>query len=91
MNVFQQEWEPTESDIKAAELARIYHDECEAYDRKVCTGTGRDVAMPTSPLELWRVNRNARNVYQRIVEIAAEFGIGEREMHKAIIKHGDTA
>ena len=90
MNIWEQEWKPTERDNRLHELATRYHTECETYDRTVCTGPmGRDGIMPATPHEMGLINRNAHAVRKRLTEEAAREGIRSEELARAISKwHG---
>jgi hypothetical protein len=85
---YEQEWEQTEQERKADELAERYHRETEAYDRTVCTGPIRDGSvMPIGSHELALVNRNAINVRKQIMTEAAAAGISAEDMRRAIGRH----
>lgn len=68
--MFECKFEVSEEDIKLAELAKFYHDTCEAYDESVCSGRSKydGCAMPTNRHELELINRNASNVLKSIYE-----------------------
>lgn len=84
MNEYEQEWCPTESEIKAMELAKRYRDQTEAYDRTVCTGPiGRDGILPRTPRETALINRNAVKVRREIMAEAAAHGISAEQMRQA--------
>ena len=79
------EWELTEQECKAIELAKRYFLETEAYDRTVCTGPIRDGSiMPANPHEAAQINRNAIRVRERIMSEAAAHGINRQDMARAI-------
>jgi hypothetical protein len=64
--LYEQEWRPSPRDL-LREIGQRYHEECEAYDRTVCTGPiTRDGIMPRTHEELGRVNPNARAVMTRL-------------------------
>jgi hypothetical protein len=87
MDEWQQEWQPTERDQRLHELATQYHTECEAYDRKVCTGpVTKDGIMPATNDERARINRNALAVQKRILSEAEREGFTWRELADAIGK-----
>jgi hypothetical protein len=82
------EWQPTEQDRKAAELAERYHRDTEAYDRLVCTGPIRDGAiMPIDHRELALVNTYASKVREEIMQEAKHYGISRQDMQRAISRH----
>lgn len=81
------EFRPTERERTLYELARRYHDECEAYDRTVCTGPVIDGAiLPATPHERALVIRNAANVRRSLIASADLFGITAAELHRAIAR-----
>lgn len=87
--LWQKDWEPTEQDRKAGELAKRYHDEAEAYDRTVCTGPIRDGSIqPANASELAKINHYAHQLKRRIMAEAAAEGISEGDMRRAITHYG---
>jgi len=85
---FECEWTPTEKDNKLHELAKRYHDETEAYDRTVCTGPiVRGSIQPFRPWEMAAINRNARQVFDRIAQEAAAHDISRAELWRAVGRH----
>ena len=85
---FECEWTPTEKDNKLHELAKRYHDETEAYDRTVCTGPiVRDSIQAANSRELAQINRNARQVFDRIAREAASHDISKAELWHAVGRH----
>jgi len=85
----EQEWQQTDQERKAAELAERYHREAEAYDRTVCTGpVVRGSIMPIGPHEMARVNRHAIKLRKQIMAEAAAAGISAEDMRRAIGRHG---
>jgi hypothetical protein len=82
------EWTPTEKDGKLYELAKRYHDETEAYDRTVCSGpVVHGSIQPIGPWELGAINRNARQVFDRIAQEAARHEISRAELWHAVGRH----
>ena len=85
---FECEWTPSEKDNKLHELAKRYHDETEAFDRAVCTGTiVRGSIMPIGPHEAGLINRNARQVFEIIAQEAASHDISKAELWRAVGRH----
>jgi hypothetical protein len=85
---YEQEWQQTDQERKAAELAERYHRGTEAYDRIVCTGPIRDGSvMPIGSHELALVNRNAIKLRKQIMAEAAAAGISAEDMRRAIGRH----
>ena len=69
------------------ELAVRYHDECEAYDRTVCTGGIKHGAiMPSNSREMGMIGENSKNVLKKLLELEVAFnhGITKRELMKEI-------
>lgn len=66
-------------------LARQYLDECEAYDRTVCTGPIRNgEILPATTYELALINRNAVEVLERVRREAEGLGISRVELGREI-------
>ena len=85
---YTMEWEPTEKDRLLYDLATRYHDETEAYDRTVCTGPiVRGSIQPFRPWEMAAINRNARQVFDRIAQEAARHDISRAELWHAVGRH----
>ena len=85
---FECEWTPTEKDNKLHELAQRYYTETEAYDRTVCTGPIIDGGiMPVTNYERGLINRNARQVFDRIAQEAARHDISRTELWFAVGRH----
>jgi hypothetical protein len=84
----EQEWQPTERELKAVELAERYHHEAEAYYRTVCTGPVlHGSVMPADHRELALVNGNAARLRKQIMTEAATHGISPQDMARAIGRH----
>lgn len=84
---FQGEFEITEHDLLLHNLARKYHEETEAFDRTVCTGTIRDGGIV--PMNAWQFNQvlqNAAKVRKRIVQEGASAGVTPSEIRRAIAR-----
>ena len=52
--------------------AEEYHQVCESYDRTVCSNNWNGVAMPRNGREAGLVNRNARQVLNRLAARASD-------------------
>jgi len=73
------------------ELAIRYRDECEAYDKTVCTGGMKyGEIMPSNPSEMRLIDKNARNVLKKLLESEVAFNheINRRELMKEISRIG---
>jgi hypothetical protein len=87
-NMFEQDWKPTEKDIRIDALAERYHAEAEAYDRIVCNGPILHGAiMPLNLRELSLINNHASMLFRQIMKEADQHGISEKEMRRAIARH----
>lgn len=54
--------------VHITELAKEYHDRCDAYDRQVCTGKNRyGEPMPATTYQHVAVNKNAHDVIKDIM------------------------
>jgi hypothetical protein len=61
LNIYQCNFEITLRDRKVHELAKRYHEECEAYDREHCSGPIiRGGIVPMTPDERKAIGRYAR-------------------------------
>ena len=79
---FSSKWRP---DPTLNRLGARYHDECEAYDRMVCTGpTGRDGVRPSNAREQALISRNAAAVRERLEAEAGVAGFGREQLRRAI-------
>lgn len=70
-----------------AELAKEYHDRCDAFDRNICTGKNRyGESMPVSSWQLKEVNRNSLLVLIELNERIKNntYGVTTDELIKAI-------
>ena len=72
------------SDLAIWHIARKYHEDCEAYDREVCTGTKDDVAVPMNVVELGLINIHARARMKQADAEAAVHSCSHEELMKAI-------
>lgn len=80
---YYQDFPPPHPDLYR--LARQYLDECEAYDRTVCTGPIRDGSiMPATTYELALINRFAAHVLERVRREAEGLGISRVELAREI-------
>jgi hypothetical protein len=82
------EWlTPTKHELLLEELAKEYHDKCDAYDRRRCTAisprTGEPI--PENFRQQAAINDNARRV---IDDILTHYGITQAELHQAIVAYG---
>jgi hypothetical protein len=87
---YEQEWTIGPKERLLYELAKEYHETCEAYDRTVCSGPiGPDGAMPASYAERGLINRNAKKVRDAIAKRAedAQLGITRAELQDAIVRY----
>jgi hypothetical protein len=70
------------------ELADEYHERCEAYDRRVCTGPiVRGSIAPANPHELRLINRHAIAVLRELRSRAELHGFSPIQLFKAIHDH----
>jgi hypothetical protein len=60
-------YEFSERDRELLEMAELYENTCEAFDRVVCSArTEHGIAIPTTDVELATINRHARHVRQEL-------------------------
>lgn len=74
----------TDKDDMTHKLATQYHEECEIYDKTVCSGERDGVAIPIDGRELSLINKNARVVHDTVMYTAKLHGISGNEMRRAI-------
>ena len=68
-----------------SELVLRYHRQTEAYDRSVCTGIPRHGdAFPATDRERVLIERNARETYRRLRQVAYGFGIDSGEWQRVV-------
>ncbi len=76
----------TEQERKLRELAETYHNGCNAYDKRVCSGisprTGE--AMPLTPDEMRLINRHARTMRDEMIAEGWKLGFISRQVEEAI-------
>lgn len=86
---YQQEFKPSEQDLRTHKLAQEYHSKCENYDRCVCTGPIINGSIiPVGSHEIRLVNKNAIKVLQQIIAKAYNLGISKEDIIHAIVKQG---
>jgi hypothetical protein len=74
----------SEKDIALHQLAEQYHNECDEYDKSVCSGERDGVPMPLSRYEFVAINKHALKVRERIIAAAEMNGASKREIVLAI-------
>jgi hypothetical protein len=80
--------EPAPIDAQLDELAAEYHERCEAYDRRVCTGPiVRGSIVPANPRELRLINTHAIAVLRELRSRAELHGFSPIQLFKAIQNH----
>ena len=77
-----------EKERKLRQLAETYHDECELYDRRVCSGTSPRTgeAMPVNPDEMRLSNQHALEMRKMLIEEGLYLGFTARQVEEAIKK-----
>lgn len=79
-------FEPKEQDRLLHALAKEYHDDCELYDRVICSRVNeRGIAVPINDYEMRQINRNALAVKNRILKSNPD--IDRNMLSKAIQKY----
>ncbi len=80
-------WLPeSEEERKLRELARYYHTGCEAYDRRVCSGTSPRTgeAMPLTHDEMRLINRHALEMRDTIILEGQRLDFSREQVEQAI-------
>lgn len=82
------EWvQESEEERALRELGKDYHEMCEAYDRRVCSGEHPETgeAIPVNPSEYALVNKHAWETRTEIVRIGrVRYGFTEEQVRQAI-------
>ena len=88
--MYQAPMETREEDSILYDLAKEYHDRCEAFDRQVCTGNlGRGGGiMPANDEETRQIGTNAILIVSLIKKKGLERGISEEAVMEAIQSYG---
>lgn len=84
---FKQEYlcEPFKVDAELYKMAETYHDNCEAYDRAVCTGPITNGSIrPADGHQRMLINKHAMAVRREIMIRARDLGYTWGDLHKAI-------
>ncbi|SRR5260221_3522369 len=76
----------TAEDKALRELAEQYHEQCEAYDRTVCTGISPRTgdAMPLTHNEMRLINRHALEMRDTIIKEGRRLGFSREQVEQAI-------
>lgn len=75
----------SEKDQKLYDIGKYYHETCETYDRKICTGPIKHGSVqPGRHYELVDINKHASGVYRQCVAIGIRAGFTEKEIAKAV-------
>lgn len=77
-------FELSDKDVALHQLAQQYHEECEEYDKTICSGKRDGVAMPINGQEMAMINKHARSVRERVIAAAGMRDASKREMVQAI-------
>lgn len=80
------DFQPEKEDLALEELARQYHERCDAYDRMVCTGfdPAHNEVIPANCRERRATYRNELLVKADIVEQARAQGLNGEHVRRAI-------
>lgn len=81
------EWQPDPNERALYELAERYHQVTEAYDRTVCTGPIIRGSIMPEWSQMGLVNRNARKVFNDLLEGAYSLGITAEQLQRAISRY----
>jgi hypothetical protein len=78
------DFHPTAEDLALKELACVYHDRCDAYDRAVCSGIRHNEPFPVDAYELGLINKHARRVRDDLIRQGTSMGLTGGQVDKAI-------
>lgn len=73
-----------QAEARLYELALEYEQRCEAFDRRVCTGTRNGVAMPMNASESAQINRNAAIIFGTMMLEVERLGFDRKAFKEAI-------
>lgn len=72
-------------DLELIELAKRYHDSCDSYDNRICSGVNDyGESTPTTSTEMHLINVNAMRVRRIIIEIGLSRGFTSSQVGEAI-------
>lgn len=80
-------WLPeSEEERNLRKFAETYHTGCEAYDRRVCSGTSPRTgnAIPLTPHEMGLINRHALEMRDTIIREGWKLGFSREQVEQAI-------
>lgn len=85
---YMQKFEISDDEKKLMELAKEYHDCCDSYDDRICSGVNSyGESMPKSNTEYKMINENSARVRKRIILKGGMMGFSGNEVSKAISKY----
>ena len=83
-----QKFEISNTEKKLIELAKEYHDCCDSYDDRICSGVNRyGESTPRSSVEFQLINSNAQEVRKRIINKGKLMGFDATTVSKAISRY----
>lgn len=78
------DWLHEEEPSQAEHMAKVYHAECDTYDKQVCTGDRNGEPMPITPEEHRAINRHSSEIRRWLLR--ENPGVTEKQLHEAIAK-----
>ena len=83
-----QKFEISEREKQLMDLAKDYHDSCDAYDDRICSGKNEyGESTPRTNVEFQLINQNASQVRKRVIEKGLKLGFDRHTVSKAISKY----
>lgn len=87
MRLYMAEWVvETDRERQLRELGERYHQNCDAYDRRVCTGISprSGEPMPVTPGEMGLINRHSRQVRNDLIREGESMGFTQEQVCQSI-------
>ena len=85
---YMQNFEISESDKILMDLAKEYHECCDLYDDRICSGKNQyGESTPRTSAEFQLINTNAQQVRKRVILKGASLGFSREAVSKAISKY----
>lgn len=84
---FYQQMPPNRDRIRLNELAAEYHQECDAFDDRICSGKHKGTSFPMTPAERREIEANARRVRDTKLAEAMSLGFTQRQFQEALLNN----
>lgn len=83
-----QKFEISEREKQLMSLAKEYHDACDVYDNRICSGKNEyGESMPRTSVEFQLINQNAAQVRKRVIQKGLMLGFDRNTVSRAISRY----